>query len=474
MDTNVNDISTKRDVVVKKSLDFIVVKKAEGSTINEADPSLTVIDDEDVLRNDLGISTAPPDSPTGTPRHADSDFQVYIPDSMDGPDTCNQHVAVVPLASGKFFATWTMGSLEGGSDQHIITSISEDEGKTWSKPKYFAGPEDDGFIASWSFPFLVPHSGRIYMFYNKHRGQVDFHHQWTGQLWFQYSDNDGRTWSKAYKHLRISPDNFSHKDPEADPNWIVYQMPVVTNAGDVMVGFTQIATKALSNGEVFPSEVRFMRFDNILTEDDPEKLTMTTLPENGADGLRMTDPRHKWGSMLQEPTIQSLSDGRLFCIMRSATGYAAYSISEDHGATWSKPDVLRYRDGGQKVAQPVIPCPLYKLRDGRFVLIFHNNTGDANQGRHVCDWCRNRRPVYLSVGREVAHAKGQPIMFKKPVLLADNDRIPISRKQLTEIGTYPSLFEYKEKVYFFFPDRKHYVLGKILTEQMLSDTGLPR
>jgi hypothetical protein len=82
--------------------------------------------------------------------------------------------------------------------------------------------------------------------------------------------------------------------------------------------------------------------------------------------------------------------------------------------------------------------------------------------------------VYLSVGREVAHAKGQPIMFKKPVLLADNDRIPISRKQLTEIGTYPSLFEYKEKVYFFFPDRKHYVLGKILTEQMLSDTGLPR
>ena len=78
------------------------------------------------------------------------------------------------------------------------------------------------------------------------------------------------------------------------------------------------------------------------------------------------------------------------------------------------------------------PCPLYKLRDGRYILIYHNNVGDANQGRHFMDWCRNRRPVYVSVGREVPAQDEQPLMFAQGRVLADNDRVPISRKQLTE------------------------------------------
>lgn len=457
----------------KVELEQISIKPRCMFQANINNPSSKTLDNEEILKNDLGVSTAPPNSPVGDPQPCQSDFQVYIPKGQDGPDSCNQHFLVVPLPNGEFLATWTMGSLEGAGDQHIVISKSKDCGKTWTSPQCLMGPEEDGFIASWGFPLVA--NDRIYIFYNKHKGYVDFHHQWTGQLWFQYSDDFGQTWSSPFKHLKVSPNSYSHKVFGTDPNWIVYQAPMRTASGTVLVGFTHIATRALSTRDgIFSSEVRFIRFDNILTENDPEKLKITTLPENGEDGLRMTDPRHPETSLLQEPTIQNLSDGRLICVMRSGTGYAAYSVSNDDGNNWSMPEILRYCEGGAKVEQPITPCPLYKLKDGKFILIFHNNDGSANQGRHVADWCRNRRPVYLLVGREIFDSNNkQPLVFSEPRLLADNDRIPISKKQLTEIGTYPSLFEYEDKVYFFFPDRKHFLLGKVISPELLSDDGVP-
>ena len=432
------------------------------------------INKEEKLRSDLAISTAPPDSPSGPIEPAQSDFQVYVPSQIDGPDSTNQHITVIPLATGELFATWTMGSLEGADDQHIVVSRSSDRGLTWTKPEYFAGSEDDGFIASWSFPFVVPSTRRIYMFYHKNVGFNDPDPQVSSQLWYRVSDDNGHTWSKAYTHLRLEKNSYSHKDIDAAPNWIIYQPPIITHRGEVLVGLTHTATKSMTINGHCPSEVRFIIFNNILNITDPANMTISTYPINGADGLRMDHPDYPGQSFLQEPSVQCLSDGRLFCVMRTAIGYAAYSISCDHGHTWSEPDILRYCENGDPIKQPMAPCPLYKLRDQRYVLIFHNNIGDANQGRHFMDWCRNRRPVYLTVGREVLHNEKQPLIFKAPKVISDNSGVPISRKQLTEIGTYPSLFEYGEKVYFIYPDRKHYILGKILSEESLCDYGLPR
>lgn len=432
------------------------------------------IDRNDKLLVDLGISTAPPDSPSGPARPSKSDFQVYIPSGQDLPDSSNQHVSVMPLPNGDFLATWTMSSLEGVGDQHIVTSRSRDKGLTWTEPAYLDGPETDGFIASWSFPFMVPHTGRIYMFYHKQQGFVDVEAQVTAQLWYRVSDDLGQTWSRAYTHLKIDRNSYSHPDTNADPNFIVYQPPIINAAGEVIVGMTHWACLSMKKDRYIPSEIRFILFNNILTARDPGDLRITILPENGADGLRMPFPDIPEISFLQEPAMQVLSDGRLFCVMRTGTGCIGYSVSKDNGRSWSTPDVLRYVPGGEPLKQPMIPCPLYKLRDGRYVLIFHNNAGEANGGRHIMDWCRNRRPVYLAVGREILKYDKQPLIFGAPRLLADNDRVPISRKQLTEIGTYPSLFEDDGKVYFVYPDRKHYILGKILGEDLLSDFGLPR
>lgn len=405
------------------------------------------------------------------------DIIVYIPKGKRTPDAENQHFLVVPTPNRTFLAFWTQASVENHPDQRVVVSrgVFEDGRWVWSKPTVIDGQENgNGYRASWGFPFVVPHTGRVYIFYNKHLGQVDVREDTTGELRFKFSDDDGRTWRGPYT-LPIRKSAISNPDPNAHENWIAYQCPIILSDGSVMVGFTRWASRAVQpEGAVFDrdSEIWFLRFDNILTETNPTKLQVTTLPD-GEHGIRVPHPHRNQISVAQEPTIQCLSDGRIICIMRTLTGMIYYSLSTDFGHSWTEAKPLRFCDNGPPLLQPIAPCPLYKLRDSRFVLIFHNNDGTANGGRGPMDYKRNRRPAYICIGREAPYAKGQPIIFNKPKLLMDNDGIPAGPIDRTEVATYPSLFEFEGKVYFFYPDRKHYLLGKILDEAMLDDAGLP-
>ena len=217
--------------------------------------------------------------------------------------------------------------------------------------------------------------------------------------------------------------------------------------------------------------VWFLRFDNILTETDPDKLKLTTLPE-GENGIRVASPFDPKISVVQEPSIQNLSDGRLICVMRTITGYIYYSISSDNAHTWDEARPLRYVEDGEPLKQPIAPCPLYKTSDGKYILIFHHNDGTGGGGKDVFDYTRNRSPAYISLGREILESQGQPIIFNQPKLLVENGRIPDGPIGRTEIATYTSYFEYRGKHYFWYPDRKHYLLGKILTEDLLDDSSL--
>ena len=64
---------------------------------------------------------------------------------------------------GNWLCVLTTGNgNEGAPHQHIISTISSDKGKTWSKPVEIepsTGPE-----ASWVMPLAVP-GGRVYVFY---------------------------------------------------------------------------------------------------------------------------------------------------------------------------------------------------------------------------------------------------------------------------------------------------------------------
>jgi hypothetical protein len=170
--------------------------------------------------------------------------------------------------------------------------------------------------------------------------------------------------------------------------------------------------------------------------------------------------------------MQTLADGRLICVMRTRTGYIYYALSTDWGHAWDEPRPLRFADGAAPLENPIAPCPLYKTRDGRYLLLFYNHPGEPRGASAP------RTPAYLAVGRECVHSDGQPITFKTPKLLVENDPgRDIGVQQVArnpQIATYTSYFEFERKHYFWYPDRKHFLLGKLLDEHSLDDSLLPR
>jgi hypothetical protein len=217
--------------------------------------------------------------------------------------------------------------------------------------------------------------------------------------------------------------------------------------------------------------IGFMRFDNVDIGPDIQDLKITWLP---LDFQVVRMPRYAHPNGCQEPSVVLLPDGKLFVAVRTYTGHIWYSVSEDDGEHWHEPEALRYKDKGELLKNPLAPCPIYSLKDGRFLLLFHNN--DCYASAKSCNEelpignsiFSQRRPAFIAVGefRPNAH---QPIWFSKPKQILDNDGVIVSIKATNEIATYTSFTEYKGKRILWYPDRKFYLLGKYISDEILSD-----
>ena len=97
-------------------------------------------------------------------------------------------------------------------------------------------------------------------------------------------------------------------------------------------------------------------------------------------------------------------------------------------------------------------------------MIFHNNVGTAHGGEGAHDSKRNRRPAWFSIGTVRDSAEGQPLAFSEPRVLADNDGVELPPESHTQVATYGSLFEHEGRIIWWYPDRKHYLVGKILND----------
>lgn len=420
-------------------------------------------------------------------KRTNPDIIVYLPTEPQGKDADNEHFLVFEAPyDGHLLAVWTRAEAEGGHNQHIAFARSTDDGATWQEPTIIAGPDgDDDKIASWGFP-VVSKTGRIYCFYTKFTGVVDTHRQMTGWLQCVYSDDNGHVWRDGgIVPLRRS--SFDHPDPAIPPNFIVWQKPIRDAQGRQIVGLTRHKSKAVRGKPkaggwlAQDTQCEFIRFDNIDEGPDPQQLVLTCLPADGI-GLRVPMPGVKGYSMAQEPSLTLLPDGRLFCVMRTLTGRIWFSVSDDDGATWTQPDVLRYKDGGEEVLQPVAPCPVYALKDGRYLLLFHNNDGTSGGGAWPGDSNKNRDRAFLAVGeyREEAY---QPIWFSRPKLFGDSAGIALGPSQnglqklekpfRVEVATYTSLTEKDGKRILWYPDRKHFLLGRYITDEWLEGMTAP-
>lgn len=254
-------------------------------------------------------------------------------------------------------------------------------------------------------------------------------------------------------------------------------------AGCWLLGYSQVTSptvkpKPAPEWPHTDTRCAFVRFENLDQAPEPADIETTWLPTD-REGLDVPNIMYPQISTCQEPSTVLLPDGRLLVVMRTMTGHPYYSVSEDDAATWRDPEPLRYRDDGEKVKHPLSPCPLYRLADGRFLLLFHNNDGTVgahsqwkkrwktNEASHI------RRPTFIALG-EFRPKGHQPIWFSAPKQILDTDGVVFGPKRTAEAATYPSLTEWHGRRTLWYPDRKHFLLGKHLPDTLLNEMRIPR
>jgi hypothetical protein len=406
------------------------------------------------------------------------DYIVYRPGSVDGStfDTGNEHFLVFDGPDGSLMAVWTQSSHEGAGDHRIVFSRSTDEGVTWAMPLRLVGPAKpgDGHMSSWGFP-MVSRSGRIYVACNQYQGIDDVVAQHTGTMDCVYSDDRGKTWSAAQTvPMKRSP----HDDPNPSvpSNWIVWQKPIRDLRGRWFTGFSRWVGKAVrtpphnNTWTAWESVVEFMRFENLDENPEPKDIKIE-YSAWGKDALRVPHYSKPLLSVAQEPSLVRLPDKRLFCVMRTISGYIWYSLSEDDGASWCSPRPLLRRDHGQPIIEPLCCCPIYEYSEGRYVLLHHNNDGRF-EGCQPEDTSRNRRPASIALGEFRPKAE-QPIWFSASKQLMDNDGVGVGPLNRLDIGVYPSVTNRKGNFVLWHPDRKFFLLGKRITDEWLADLSAP-
>lgn len=414
------------------------------------------------------------DIPLGDPdvewQRSNPDIHVFLSTGSGIYNGDNEHFLVFEAPqSEELLALWTQSSVEGRGDNHLVLARSTDA-VNWSEPEYLVGAKygTGGFQASWGFP-IVSEKGRIYIFYTKEIEIFDNNRQGSGRMGCIYSDDNGFLWTEP-KEIEMPRSKYDNPDVKYPKNWIVWQKPVKDNEGKWIAGYTLITSESVFKSEKnwvnADSRCYFMRFVNIDENPEPENIKIEWYPENDK-GLEVQNNTYPHLSTAQEPAVVLLPDGRLFTVMRTMTGYIYYAVSSDNAKTWSEPKMLKYSDNGEGVQHPMSPCPLFKMSDGKFLLIFHNNQGrkfgydqaDKNWDINVANIIRN--PTFYAVG-EYKENSEQPLWFNNPVEFLNTQDIAVPPKMTAEIGTYPSITEFKGNKILWYPDRKRFLLGKYL------------
>ena len=341
-------------------------------------------------------------------RNAKNGFPIFTNGYCDQP-------YVVVLENGKWLCVFTTNEgHEGTGGQHIVCSISADQGQTWSDTKSIENPGKES--ASWAMPYLTNY-GRVYVFYNYNgdkihelNGRKNIREDMLGWYCFKYSDDEGKNWSDRHRlDVRKTPVDFNNDwNGKVQILWGIGK-PVDVDEG-MMFAFTKIGKYVTDNSEGW-----FFRCNNIHTEKDPAKLYWTMLP-NGETGLKNLS----LGPINAEQNIFQLDDGTIYCMYRTISGHPAESYSTDEGKTWTLPQVPVY-ENGIKLKNPRA-CPrIWKCKNGKYLFWYHHHGG----------WNFNsRNPAWISGGIE----KEGKIIWSQPEILLYEENIETRM-------SYPDLIE---------------------------------
>ncbi len=414
------------------------------------------------------------------------DCVLYLPPKPLGDDGDNEHLQVVETPKGDLLAFWSQGAYEMSRDYRTVASRSRDGGVTWSQPEMVAGPTDGpGFTAAWALP-VVSRSGRIYLLFNKHTGVIDAGYSVTGLLRCIYSDDDGINWKEGADLTVRTRAKYDHADPKIPKNIIIWQPAIRDAGGRYLVGATrwsspsQFAPASGPKGYYSDSRSEFLRFENLDDGPHPRDLQLTWLPDGNSISVPCPfEPHRSRGySLAQEPAVVLLPDGRLFAVMRTITGQLWHTVSQDTEArVWRPAQVLRYRDGGEAMLHPKNTAPLYQLLDGRYILFFQNHDGTGYGAKGAGDMAA-RRPMFYSLAEFRPRAR-QPLWFSPARLFCDTNNVAVGPGNGGLVGGRTWLSFYGTMTYaggkqiLWYPDRKHFLLGREITPKLLEGMTIP-
>ena len=321
---------------------------------------------------------------------------------------------IVQLGDGNWLCTMTTApGNEGQNGQHIVSTRSCDQGRSWSplvdiEPS--KGPE-----ASWVMPYLTSY-GRVYVFYTYNAAnmrsvfgggnRVDT----LGEYAFKYSDNGGLSWSKKRWYIPVRETAIDRNNPYQGKVRFFWGVgKPIRHKGGMYLGFSKVGK--FGSGFLEQSESWLLRCGNIESEQDPNKLKWETFPD-GDFGLKSPE-----GPIAEEMNLTSLSDGSLFCTYRTVAGHPCHAYSRDDGRSWTEAAFMTYQPGGKPVNHPRAANFVRKIEEGpyagRYIYWFHNHGGRDYQGRN---------PVYLLGGVEYDSPEGKVIHWGEPVaVLYDED-----------------------------------------------------
>lgn len=316
---------------------------------------------------------------------------------------CDQPYVVV-AKDGSWVCVMTTGrGEEGERDQHVVATISCDQGQTWSQLIDIepSGPPE----SSWVTPFLAP-SGRIYAFYTYNSTVLDrviARYEWAarrldtlGDFVFKYSDDGGRTWSKERYTIPVREFAIDRNNPyEGQIRFFWSVCKPIEHKGCLYIGLAKVGS--FGEGFMESSEGAFVRSDNLLTETDPALIRWETLPD-GEIGLRAPN-----SPVADEHNLVSMADGSLYCTYRTTEGSNCHAYSRDDGHSWTPPAYAVYGPAGRRIKHPRAANFVRRFSNGKYLLWFHNHgrnwAADMTPERQYEPY-ELRNPVWLAGGVE--------------------------------------------------------------------------
>ena len=314
---------------------------------------------------------------------------------------CDQPYVVITDDGNWLCLLTTAGGHEGAANSHVVSTISADQGRTWSELVELEPV--DGPPSVYSLP-VVTRTGRVYAFYDYNGdnfpcpGRSDC----VGWFVYKYSDDNGRTWSAERYRLPMRMTAVDRTNTFGGKVQIFWGIGKPITLDDTMIFAFSKCGKYL----IDRSEGWFYRSDNILTESDPAKIEWQLLPD-GDVGLK----NPAFGEIQAEQNILAMNDGSIYCMYRTAGDHPCHAYSRDRGHTWTMPEYATYTPGGRKFKNSRACPKVWRTSGGKYLFWFHHHGAHKNP-------YRGRNPAWLSGGIE----KDGHIYWSQPeIVLYDLD-----------------------------------------------------